>query len=207
MIRKFVGIAAAFLLGSTAQTVVAEEFESLAHGTVQVVLTTIGELVVCDPPEVIVRTKVAYKFFKGVCDDRSNFPCGGRLTALVERCGADFIAYTAGGLTSRYLGRRPLRICFDEAGSCTAVDEIGTGLVRRTQTVAFPGEATAQGNSAILVRRSSRFDINGRSVRIPRAEVTADFTLEQAVGPFGAPENCLLAGCGIVSAVTTTPEP
>ena len=61
---------------------VASEIYSLLHGTITVVLTTIGELVVCNTPEVIVRLDFTYKFLRGVCDDRGGIPCDGRVTSL-----------------------------------------------------------------------------------------------------------------------------
>ena len=196
---------AGLLLSSPFQIALADDIHSLSHGTLQVVLSPLGELVNCELsiPPVLLRIHVTYKYFHGVCDDRGEVPCDGRLTALTEWCsgGADVTSYgDAGSFMSAYGGPFPVRICHSETGSCTAYDEVGRATVTRLHALfALPGGTTNQRKEAVSIESGRPFVLDGQHVRIKAAQVTSDATVETAVGPFGAPENCLLDGCGVVS--------
>ena len=172
---------------------------SIFHGTTVLDLDRQGEIISCEVVEgVIIRNHFVYDFLEGVCDDLGDVPCNGRVTAVAERCSqmpSDGFGGEAGNLFGSY-GRGDesrFRMCFDEAGTCTDVDEIAVSS-GRSQSMGLAGDPNGSSRSVATVRPTRSFTIDGHRVRVPAGTAYTDVTFENPQGPF--PANCLIDGCG-----------
>lgn len=173
---------------------------SVFHGTFIVDLDRQGELIACDDSEgVVFRNVFVFDYLAGVCDDQGEVPCNERVTSIVERCTLaplDDFGGQAGILRGTY--RRGVasasRMCFDELGACTALDEIAV-VTGRTQSVGTEGGLVGTVRSVSEVRSTRAFEIDGRTVRVLSGTVYTDGSFEEPKGTF--PDNCLFNGCGM----------
>ena len=190
----------------------ADDIQSLSHGTFRLLpVNTPGEVVSCEleAPPIVARISVVYKYFEGVCDDRGEVPCAGRLRAVNEWCVGDSTTYgDAGAYTTTYGGPQAVRICFNETDdSCSEFAEVSTAEVtRRHVTFALPGEAALHAHQAISIDGGRPFFIDGRMVRIRPTDAIDYLTWEATA----TEDSCLVseAGCGLVStAVASSSRP
>ncbi len=157
---------------------------SLYSGMSQTAFGLEGILLNCEtevpdlPTRVLVRA--VYTKLAGVCDDLSDRPCAGRLTRLTERCFFDVMPtfISANALTTYF--KEKVRICYDAtaAGNCDDVDVVAKGeFISQSTNGFFNGlidenfttfDETQVGYDREIIKRSRRFEIDGKYVRVPR---------------------------------------
>ena len=211
MKRKLLAASAVVCLFLPASVAMADSIFSRSYGTAYLILpgaggVASGELIECSAPlgeGVLLRVDIIYAQLQGVCDDRGDQPCDGKMIGIIERCTADTTSYTAGGLNVGYSGPdNPSIICHDPtgSGSCTAVEQVASGA-----SGGFSGTAMGSGFDLTIntfnIDKGKRFRFEGRKVRLPKISLIATASVEEQVGPF--PANCLFrdpatgeGGCG-----------
>ncbi len=175
----------------------------------------VGELVDCsaDPAlGLVLETHKSYRAMPGICDDLSDRPCNGRVTARIERCSATALDLNSGDVVGGYAVSQ-LRICFDpdadpDAGypaRCSAAEAVATGTIRgvgRRQVELNVGYS----DQLVLVDEGRWFQIDGRWARVRPGSYSERMTFQR--DPDG-PANCITApdGCGVIgSAVRLAPR-
>jgi hypothetical protein len=214
MKRKLLAVSAVVCLFLSASVAMADGIFSRSYGTFYAILPSAGdvasgELIECSQSlgeGVLLRVDIIYAQLQGVCDDRGDQPCDGKMTGIAERCTTDTTSYTAGGLSVSYSGPdNPSIICHDPTGSgaCTAVEQVASAAHG-----AFFGSAMGGGfdlaKTTLNIEKGKRFSFEGRKVRLPKISLIGTASLEQPIGPF--PANCLFrepaaseGGCGFTT--------
>jgi hypothetical protein len=222
MKRKLLAVSAVVCLFLSASVSMADSIFSRSYGTAYLILpgaggVASGELIECSQPlgeGVLLRVDFIYAQLQGVCDDRGDQACDGKMIGIIERCTADTTEYTAGGLNVGYSGPdNPSIICHDPtgSGSCTAVEQVASAA-----SGAFAGRAMGSGFDLTIatlnIDKGKRFRFEGRKVRLPKISLISTATVEHQVGPF--PANCLFrdpvtggGGCGFTAVAVTAGLP
>lgn len=186
---------------------------NMSHGTYKLVLSNHGELLSCESHQNVIRNEGIYDFLDGICDDNGETPCNGRVTFIIEQCtsadtgdysngdplNGDSLNGEAGLLQGTMSEDRPVRICYDEFGSCLESDEVARGT-SRNRTINYPNQPMGQSYWSSTITKTKSFHIDGKKARIVRGPQSGSATTEQARGAIGSHRNCLMAGCGFAGA-------